>query len=221
MRTSTILLLTAITVHQASAQNVAEWHDPSPHMAQLVAVEKDVQLEVLDWGGRGSAVVLLAGSGHSAHVYDDFAPKPTPSGHIYGITRRGWGRSTQPQTGYDNQSLTDDIVYVLDSLRLTTVVLIGHSAAGHEMTTLARQHPTRVAGLVYLDALGDSDSDPAADPEWLAMARALPPPAPRPDCSQDRSSFRGVSNRLDSAQWDSHFLRASGAAHTTRTPTDR
>jgi non-heme chloroperoxidase len=189
MRISVFLVVTAIATQPASGQTKVTWRDPSPHATQLVTVEKSVQLEVLDWGGAGIAVVFLAGSGHGVHVYDDFAPKLAAFGHTYGITRRGWGRSSQPSTGYDNQRLTDDLVAVLDRLKLSTVVLVGHSAAGHEMTTLARQHPGRVAGLVYLDALGDSDSDPAVEPAWLEMARTLPPPGPRPECPQDRSSF--------------------------------
>ena len=40
---------------------------------RFVTVEDDVRLELLDWGGSGQPVVLLAGSGNSAHVFDDFA----------------------------------------------------------------------------------------------------------------------------------------------------
>src|SRR5215831_18348543 len=32
-------------------QQLTSWRDPSPHMIQFVTVDKDVQLEVLDWGG--------------------------------------------------------------------------------------------------------------------------------------------------------------------------
>ncbi|MGA3099607.1 MAG: alpha/beta hydrolase [Bryobacteraceae bacterium] len=69
------------------------WKDPSPHQVQFVQVGDAVQIEALDWGGSGRAVVLLAGSGNSAHVFDDFAPKLTGSCHVYGITRRGYGAS--------------------------------------------------------------------------------------------------------------------------------
>lgn len=44
------------------------WRDPSKHDARLVTVDQGVQLEVLDWGGSGPALVLLTGSGHTAHV---------------------------------------------------------------------------------------------------------------------------------------------------------
>ena len=65
------------------------WKDPSPHTTRFVSVEKDVRLEVLDWGGSGRPLVLLAGGGDTAHVFDDFAPKLTASFHVYGVTRRG------------------------------------------------------------------------------------------------------------------------------------
>src|SRR5882724_11060674 len=70
------------------AQKASGWRDPSKHEAKFIAVDKDVQLEVLDWGGSGRAVVLLAGSGLTAHEFDDFAPKLTGHYHVYGITRR-------------------------------------------------------------------------------------------------------------------------------------
>ena len=50
------------------------WHDPSPHKVSFVTVDNNVKLEVLDWGGSGRPVVLLAGY-LTAHAYDDFAPK--------------------------------------------------------------------------------------------------------------------------------------------------
>src|SRR4030095_14052114 len=81
------------------------WSDPTKHTVQFVTVDKGVQLEMLDWGGTGRPVVLLTGSGHTAHVYDDFAPKLTDCCHVYGITRRGFGASTRPPTGYDDQRL--------------------------------------------------------------------------------------------------------------------
>jgi non-heme chloroperoxidase len=35
---------------------------------------KPVNLEVLDWGGSGRPLVLLAGLGNTAHIFDKFAP---------------------------------------------------------------------------------------------------------------------------------------------------
>ena len=76
---------------------------------KFITVDENVQLEVLDWGGSGRAIVLLAGSGNTAHVFDDFAPKLTDCCHVYGVTRRGFGSSSRPPTGYDDQRLADDV----------------------------------------------------------------------------------------------------------------
>jgi pimeloyl-ACP methyl ester carboxylesterase len=116
-------------------------------------VDENVRLEVLDWGGTGRPVVLLAGLGNTAHVYDDFAPKLAARYHVYGITRRGFGASSVPAGGYDADRLGDDVLAVFDSLKLTRPVLAGHSVAGEELSSIGSRHPNRVAGLVYLDAV--------------------------------------------------------------------
>ena len=85
-----LLLFPTVPLH---AQETAPWKDPAPHTTRFVTVEKSVRLEVLDWGGSGKPLVLLAGGGDTAHVFDDFAPKLTTSFHVYGITRRGFGQS--------------------------------------------------------------------------------------------------------------------------------
>jgi non-heme chloroperoxidase len=128
------------------------WRDPSPHSQRFVTVERNVRLEVLDWGGTGRPAVLLAGAGNSAHIFDDFAPKLTNEYHVYGITRRGFGNSSRPTSGYLADSLADDVLAVLDSLGIRAPVLIGHSIAGEELSSIGSRHPERVAGLVYLDA---------------------------------------------------------------------
>jgi pimeloyl-ACP methyl ester carboxylesterase len=69
------------------------WKDPSPHTTRFVSADDNVRLEVLDWGGSGRPLVLLAGGGDTADVFDDFAPKLSAGYHVYGITRRGFGAS--------------------------------------------------------------------------------------------------------------------------------
>src|ERR1700722_10943754 len=149
--TVTVLLLNSIAV-PLSAQQSFLWRDPSSHIIQLVTVEENVNLEVLDWGGSGRAVVLLTGLGNTAHIFDDFAPKLTSEYHVYGITRRGYGESSAPESGYSADRLGDDVLAVLDALKIDKAVLVGHSLGGEELTSVADRHPERVAGLVYLDA---------------------------------------------------------------------
>jgi len=107
---------------------------------------------VLDWGGTGRVLVLLAGLGNTAHVFDGFAPKLTAAYHVYGITRRGFGASSSPSSGYSADRLGDDILVVLDTLKIYRPVLVGHSIAGEELSSVGTRHPEKVAGLIYLEA---------------------------------------------------------------------
>jgi pimeloyl-ACP methyl ester carboxylesterase len=122
------------------------------HSVLFVPVDKDVRLEVLDWGGSGTPLIFLAGLGDTAHVFDKFAPKFTGNHHVYGITRRGFGASSAPSTGYSADRLGDDVLAVIDALKLDRPVLIGHSIAGEELSSVGSRHPEKIAGLVYLDA---------------------------------------------------------------------
>jgi non-heme chloroperoxidase len=166
--------------------------DPSKHQVRFVTVEPDVRLEVVDWGGSGRAVVLLAGSGNTAHVFDEFAPKLLDCCHVYAITRRGYGESSRPSDGYGWQRLAEDVFQVIEREHIPAPVLIGHSMSGGEMTAVGHEHPGRLGGIVYLDALGDLEDDPPADKEWAAAQANLPAglPPPPPQCPpEDRSTF--------------------------------
>src|SRR5215469_9043924 len=50
-------------------QGNSTWHDHSPYLSLIITVEEGVRLEVLDWGGEGRPVVLLAGLGNTAHIF--------------------------------------------------------------------------------------------------------------------------------------------------------
>jgi pimeloyl-ACP methyl ester carboxylesterase len=117
-----------------------------------IAVDPTTVLEVVNWGGNGFPVVFLSGLGHTAHVFDAFAPNLTDRYRVFGITRRGFGASSQPDSGYDIGTFAEDVRIVLDSLAVRRVVLIGHSLGGDEMTLFTRNYPERVAALVYVEA---------------------------------------------------------------------
>jgi pimeloyl-ACP methyl ester carboxylesterase len=140
------------------AQNppsATDWMDSSPHQVRFVTVGPDVQLEVLDWGGDGDNLVFLAGLSMNAHSFDDFAPRFTDTHRVFGVTRRGHGASSWPDSGYSPERLVEDIRIVLDTLGIDRVVLAGHSLAGDEITRFASEYSDRVTGLVYIDAAHD------------------------------------------------------------------
>ncbi len=119
----------------------AAWTDPSPHRVSYISVAPGVRLEVLDWGGSGPPLVFLSGLQDVAHGFDDFAPEFTNDHHVLAITRRGYGASSQPASGYDLAGRVADLRAVLDSLGLQRVALVGHSIAGDELTPLPARIP--------------------------------------------------------------------------------
>lgn len=122
---------------------------------RMVAVAPHVSLEVIDWGGTGTPLIFLAGLGNTAHIFDNFAPRFVPGCHAFGITRRGFGESSSPApsgSNYSADQLGDDVLRVIDVLGLKKPVLIGHSIAGEELSSIGSRYPDRIAGLVYLDA---------------------------------------------------------------------
>jgi len=129
--------------------------DRTKHEVLSVEVEPSVRLEVLDWGGKGSPVLLIPGLGMTAHSFDPFAEKLSLTHHVYGITRRGIGKSSTPAptaTNYTAARLGADVVAVMAFLKIPQAVLIGHSFGGEELSAVGTAHPEMVSGLIYLEA---------------------------------------------------------------------
>jgi pimeloyl-ACP methyl ester carboxylesterase len=174
-------------------------HDRSNHQIRFVTVAPEVKLELLDWRGSGRSVILLAGSGNTAHAFDDFAPKLLDCCHVYALTRRGYGASSRPADGYSWERLAEDVYQTIEREKIPSPVLIGHSMSGGEMTAVGHEHSARLSGIVYLDALGDLEDDPPADKEWAeAQAKVAPDfwPAPPACAPEDRSSFAAYRRSL-------------------------
>jgi non-heme chloroperoxidase len=149
---SLLAVVMALLAALACGQTARADQRPKTHYVQ---VEPGVRLEVLDWGGTGRTVVLLAGNGETAHVYEHLAPKLAGLYRVFGITRRGFGNSSKPTSGYTAEGLANDVLNVLDTLALERPVLVGHSIAGEELSSIGARRSDRIAALIYLDAAWD------------------------------------------------------------------
>lgn len=77
--------------------------------------------------------------------------------------RRGHGRSDDPGTGYDFDTLADDLAVLLDRLELTDITLVGHSMGGGEVVRyLSRHGDRRVSRIALVGSTAPNlDVDPA------------------------------------------------------------
>jgi non-heme chloroperoxidase len=97
--------------------------------------------------GAGRPVVLIHGYPLSGRAWDRQVPVLLEKGHrVITYDRRGFGKSSQPATGYDYDTFAGDLRTLLDTLDLRDVTLVGHSMGTGEVTRyLSRYGSARVA----------------------------------------------------------------------------
>jgi pimeloyl-ACP methyl ester carboxylesterase len=194
------------------------WVDAARHRIEMVTVADGVRLEVLDFGGNGRPIVLLAGAGNTAHVFDDFAPKLVGLGHVFAVTRRGYGASTRAESGYDPARLGEDVFAVLEHLSPGKSVLIGHSIAGQELSYLASKHTDRLAAVIYLEAAYRYAYDVPGEFEKDFPTLPPPPSTPAPVANVARYVFPEAERRQLPAQPGATQTIVSGSQHFTEIP---
>jgi non-heme chloroperoxidase len=95
---------------------------------------KDTDLHVDDTGGSGRPVVLIHGWPLSGESWSEQVPALTAAGYrVVTYDRRGFGRSDKTRTGYDYDTLTEDLHALLEALDLRDVTLVGFSMGGGEV----------------------------------------------------------------------------------------
>ncbi len=214
----------AVLIVSAAAANPAT-------SSQFVDVGDGVKVEVLDWGGAGRPVLLLAGSGNTAHVFEDFAAKLIECCHVhvYGITRRGFGLSSKPRRGYSTPDLAEDDWLVIQALKLQKPILIGHSVAGSEITFIGQKLSSELGALVYLDANADPLDYPWDNAEYrtLIMKAAKGAADPPKRTAADNASvaaYQAYQQRKGEAPFPAEEIRnmyelnADGSIGRNRTP---
>jgi non-heme chloroperoxidase len=89
------------------------------------------------------------------------------------------------------QHSANDVLEVLDSLKVQKLLLVGHSCAGQVLTLFAAQHSDRLLGLIYLDSASDPTITPADVGAPLPDPKMLPSSI-KPATPPDNSSFAAL-----------------------------
>ncbi|MGI3783538.1 MAG: alpha/beta fold hydrolase [Janthinobacterium lividum] len=129
-----------------------------------------VNLHVEDSGGTGRPVVLIHGWPLSGESWSEQTGPLAAAGYrVVTYDRRGFGSSDKPKglgtSGYDYDTLTDDLHAVLTELDLNDVTLVGFSMGGGEVARYATKYAgERVRSVVFAGAvppyLPKSDDNP-------------------------------------------------------------
>ncbi len=143
--------------------------------------------------GSGQPVVLIHGYPLSGRAWDKQVPALLDDGRrVITYDRRGFGRSSQPVSGYDYDTFAADLHVLMEALDLRDVTLVGHSMGTGEVTRyLGRYDSARVAKGVLVSPI----------PPFLLQTPDNPEGLPA-------SAFDGFmqSARADEPAWMKGFL---------------
>jgi non-heme chloroperoxidase len=186
----------------------------------------DIELYYEDHGA-GQPVVLIHGYPLSGRGWDKQVPALLEAGHrVITYDRRGFGKSSQPASGYDYDTFAADLNTLLERLDLSDAVLAGHSMGTGEVTRyLARYGSARVAKGVLIAPIPpyllQADDNPDGVPGslfdgFVRAARADTPAWMKGflDNFYNMSTLRGslVSDQAYQASWNLAVTASASAA---------
>jgi non-heme chloroperoxidase len=167
--------------------------------------------------GSGRPVVLIHGYPLSGRAWDKQLPVLLENGRrVITYDRRGFGKSSQPTTGYDYDTFANDLRTIMETLDLRDVTLVGHSMGTGEVTRyLGRFGSARVAKGVLVSPIPpyllQTSNNPDGLPESLfnGFMQAARQDAPAwmkgfLDTFYNIDKFRGtlVSDQAYEASWN-------------------
>lgn len=114
-----------------------------------------VRLHVEETGGDGRPVVLIHGWPLSAEAWKPQMPALRDAGYrVIAYDRRGFGRSEKPESGFDYDTLAEDLAALIDERGLRDVTLVGFSMGGGEVARyIARHGEERLRSVVFAAAV--------------------------------------------------------------------
>ncbi len=107
-----------------------------------------------DWGN-GKPVILIHGWPLDGDMWEYNARVLADAGlRVISYDRRGFGRSSQPWSGYDYDTMAGDLKAIIDGLDLRDVSLVGFSMGGGEVARYIGRYGTdRVSKAVLVSAV--------------------------------------------------------------------
>jgi pimeloyl-ACP methyl ester carboxylesterase len=128
--------------------------------------------------GQGDPVVLLHGWPNTWQVWSQVIPELAQSHLVIAPDLRGLGDSDRPTSGYDLNSLVDDVLGILDALELPTAKIVGTDLGAPIAVASALREPERFTRLVAMEALigllPGAEAFLAAGPPWWFGFHAVP-----------------------------------------------
>ena len=111
----------------------------------------NLELSYRNWAPEGRQILMLHGLASNARIWDLLAPILAKNFSVIAVDQRGHGKSDRPDTGYDFDTVTNDVVGFINALKLKHPIVVGHSWGGSVALCLATQRPDLISGLCFVD----------------------------------------------------------------------
>jgi pimeloyl-ACP methyl ester carboxylesterase len=98
--------------------------------------------------GQGQPFVLILGLGSNLSQYGRIIKYLSKSYMVLVVDNRGAGRSDKPHTKYSMDQMADDIIGVMDKLKIKDAIVLGTSMGGRIALSMALNHKQRVKKLI-------------------------------------------------------------------------
>src|ERR1700690_1257801 len=135
-----------------NAMNAHAASSPSkPRTGDFIETTDGVKLAYTDWGS-GKPVVFIHAWALPSPMWDYQIGALSEQGlRCIAYDRRGHGRSSKPSSGYDCDTLADDLSALLTQLDLRGVTLVSHSfGSGEVVRYLTRHGASRIARIALI-----------------------------------------------------------------------
>ncbi len=136
----------------------------------MIALLENIEL-AYDEGGTGIPVLFVHGFPHDRSLWAPQLQALTVQARCLAVDLRGFGE-TIAAPPYSMDQYADDLVGLLDVLRVDRAVIAGLSMGGYAAFALWRRHPDRVRGLVLSNTKATADSDEAREKRRALMTVA-------------------------------------------------
>lgn len=107
--------------------------------------------------GSGKAVVLLHGYLESLEIWKDFAIEIAENYQVIVIDLPGHGKSTFEPGFYTVEFMAECVNAVLEELKISKTVIIGHSMGSYAMMAFAEKYPQKLAGIGFFHSITWAD----------------------------------------------------------------
>lgn len=104
--------------------------------------------------GKGTDIIFLHGWGADASAFFFAAKKLSRSFRATVVDFPGFGESPEPERAYTVNDYAQEIISLMDNLKIERAIFIGHSFGGRVAIELAVKFKERVISLVLIDSAG-------------------------------------------------------------------